>query len=251
MFKNLSVFLVLALIVLVITPPLHAVSAAFLQFEPSTVNTSVGQTFEAKINVTTGSDQIAAVDIYISYDQDLMELQAVNNGQFFPTVHENTSQAGKIYIYGGVNDLSKSEIGTGTVARLNFKSKKVGNTDLTFDCIAGSTTDSNIIKNDQNASDVIQCSNNGKLTLNVVSSSDPTSTPVPTSGQNPTATSVLRPTAIPTVLPTTVSTILPTNTPKTTLTELPRSGIVEDVFRYSLLGIGTALAGGLIRLILL
>jgi len=150
-----------------VVPLVRLSFAATLQFDPTSINTQVGQTFEVKVNVDAGSQEITSVDVYVIYDSNLLEIQSVNPGTFFNTVSHDTSQSGKVYIAGMVDDPATSKTGSGTLATLVFKAKTNGSTTLTFDCTAGSTTDSNISKNDLNATDLIQCDGNGRETVTV------------------------------------------------------------------------------------
>lgn len=208
--KKLIIQLILFIFILLVLPLLTTVSAAVLFFDPSTVNTQSEQTFEVKVNVDAGSEQITSVDAYILYDSTLLEIQKVDDGTFFPTVSKDTSQSGKVYLAGMVEDPATSKTGSGTLATITFKAKTYGSTTLTFDCTPGLTTDSNISKNDLNATDIIQCESNGKLAITIGSGG---------STQQPTPT------------------------------QLPRSGIFNNVLKYSIPGVILLLFGATTKLI--
>lgn len=211
--KKLIIQLILFIFVLLVFPLLTTVSAAVFFFDPSTVNTQPEQTFEVKVNVDAGSDQITSVDAYILYDSNLLEIQKVDDGTFFSTVSKDTSQPDKVYLAGMVDDPATSKSGVGTLATITFKAKTNGSTTLTFDCTPGSTTDSNISKNDLNATDIIQCESNGKLTITIGNGG---------------------------------STQQPTPTPS----QLPRSGIFNNMLKYSIPGVILLLFGTATKLIL-
>lgn len=194
-------------------PFVKNVFAASLSFDPATITTSVGQTFQVKVNVDSGTDKISAVDARILYDQTLIDAQDVTNGTFFPTFSKYISHDGKLYAEGMVSSSANSKSGAGTVAIVQFIALKAGTANLTFDCTdAGSTRDSNIAKNDTNGTDIIQCSTNGKAVVTI-------------SGSGGAGTS----------LTPTVSFGATTITP-TTITQLARTGTLDNVVRYSIFG---------------
>lgn len=203
--------------------PLFSFSlAGSLQFDPTSVNTQAGQTFEVKINVDAGSDEITSVDAYVLYDANLLEASSVTEGSFFNTVTYNLSQSGKIYIAGMVDDPASPKTGSGSLATIVFKAKGEGSATLTFDCSPGSTTDSNITKNDLNATDIIECDSNGKSVITV-------GTETGNSGQsNPS----------------------PTSTNSSSSSQLPKTGIVDNLVKYSIPGAILLLIGATAKLIL-
>lgn len=209
------IFFILGL--LLIIPLFNPLFAATLQFDPTTVNTQAEQTFETKVNVDAGSESITSVDAYVTYDKNVVELQAVTDGTFFLTVAKDTSQAGRTYIAGMVDDPATAKTGGGTLATLVFKAKTNGSTTLTFDCTPGLTTDSNITKNDLNATDIIDCPANGRSVITV--GTDDSSTQ-------------------------------PTPTPSSSSTSLPKTGIFDNVLKYSIPGAVLLLIGTTIKLVL-
>lgn len=146
---------------------LNQVTAASLQFDPINTNLPLNQNLEVKVIVDAGADQITSTDAYILYDANLLEVVEVRNGSFFSTVTHDYSQSGKIYIAGMVDDPTDFRTGKDTLATIVLRGKNNGQTNLTFDCTEGSTTDSNITKKDINAPDIIQCQLNNHATIAV------------------------------------------------------------------------------------
>jgi hypothetical protein len=210
--------LLFILFLLTAFPFFGKIYAATLQFDPATVTTTSGQSFDLNINVNAGSDQITSVDAFILYNSSLFDVSSISDGTFFPTVSKDSSQAGKVYVAAMVSDPASSKTGSGTIATIKFKAKSDGSADITFDCTQGSTTDSNVTKNDLNATDLIQCASNGKATITIGAGGSTTSTNTPTS--------------IPAVNPT----------------SLPRSGGFDNVVKYSVPGAILLLIGGLVKL---
>lgn len=213
--RNSLRYLLIVLFFLFIFPVFGQIYAATLQFDPATVTTTSSQSFDLNINVNAGSDQITSVDAFILYNQSLFEVSSISDGTFFPTVAKDSTQAGKVYVAAMVSDPATSKTGSGTIATVKFKAKADGTADITFDCTQGSTTDSNVTKNDLNATDLIQCSSNGKAAVTVGAGG-----------------------------------VAPTSPPAVNPTNLPRSGAFDNVVKYSIPGVILLLIGGLAKLML-
>lgn len=165
-------------------PLVSGVEAASLQFDPATVSATVGQPFDMKINATLGTDPVTSVDVYVLYDPALVEVVSAVKGTLFPTVSQSLAQSGKAYISGLVDDPATAKTGNGTVATITFKAKTNGTATLKFDCTQGSTTDSNINKNDAGSTDLIQCSSNGQSVVTIGGGTVATATPIPSTLPN-------------------------------------------------------------------
>ncbi|OGK38430.1 hypothetical protein A3F03_02650 [Candidatus Roizmanbacteria bacterium RIFCSPHIGHO2_12_FULL_41_11] len=177
------------------------VQAAVLQFDPVSSNAAVAGTFDVKINVDAKTDSIAGSDIYIIYDPTLVEPQAVNYGTFFPIASNNIT-SGKIYISAVVEDSTQYKTGSGTVATVTFKGLQVGSGTLRFDCDLTRSDASKIVKNDLNATNVIECGSLGTFSITVGGAAG--------------------------------STALTSSSNTTTSSNLPQSGVIENVLRFSL-----------------
>lgn len=215
-------------------------NAASLEFNPSSISTSAGQTFSVEIRIDTGGEQVTSSDVVILYNNSLLEATGVEEAStpFFPTTFNDLSSSGRAYVAGVVDSAGTYKTGTGTILSVIFRAKTQGSGDLRFDCTEGSTTDSNIAKNDFNATDIISCSTNGEAAIAVsASSSVPTATPIPTSRPATTTT-------------TTTSTTGTTGTTTTTATQLPRSGILDNVVKYAVPGGILLLVGTVAKLLL-
>lgn len=238
MVKTAVVSFIISTLFIFIVPLTRVSYAATLFLEPSTVTTAVDKTFEVKVSVNSGGEEINAVDVFVVYDGNMLEAQSVSDGFFFPTVLHDIKKAGRAYIAGMVDNPGTFKIGSGTVASIIFKAKKNGSSTVVFECVQGATTDSNVVKNDLNATDIIVCASNGSLAATVGSSLSLTKT---TSSVAPTATPILTPTSFP--VPTTVPVAV---VPKA----LPKSGVFENIARYATPGIALVIIGFGIRLFL-
>lgn len=185
--------------------------AASLKFDTASPTVSNGGTFQIGVQVDPGSDSLNSTDIYVLYDSTLLKANSVAAGSLFPTVTNDITTAGKVYIAGMVDDPGTSVSTSGTVATITFQGLKNGSGTLSFDC-----NTSKIIKNDINATNVIVCSQNGTAAVTVgsgSSSTEPTATPVAGG-------------------------------------ELPQSGILDSLIKFSLPGMILLLLGGALRFIL-
>ena len=179
--------LLLLFFIVLVFPVIASVNAAVLKFDKTTVTTTANQTFDVQVVIDAGSAQILGVDSYIVYDPALLEPQNVVNGTYFPTVLNNTF-SGKVYIAGIVNDPATFKTGSGTLATVTFKALKDGAGKLTFYCTEGANDSSKILKNDTNATNVIQCANNGQVDYTIGSgggTTQPSVTPAPTISKLP------------------------------------------------------------------
>ncbi len=206
--KKLLVFLTSIFLFFLIPLWLSSVFAANFEFDQTSVNVSNNQTFNIAVTLNPGSDSIYSTDIYLVYDATILKPTNVAAGSLFPTVSNDLSQSGKVYIAAMVNDPTTSVSSSGTVATVTFQALKEGTTNLTFDC-----SSSKIIKNDANGTNVIVCSQNGTSSIVVGSSEDSNSN----------------------------NTTLETNNNQTT--ELPKTGILEDFLRVGLPGLILVLTG--------
>ena len=241
MIKTIFISIILSGVFIFLFPLIEFTYAATLQIDPATVTTAVDKTFEVKISVNSGGEEINGVDAFIIYDANILEAQSISDGSFFPTVLHDIKKAGRAYIAGMVDNPGTFKIGAGTIATIIFKAKKNGATTVVFDCTQGSTTDSNVVKNDLNATDIILCASNGSLKVTVESASTTTTTAtVPTA-------------AVPTATPAAVATNAPTQTAAQTAAVpqvLPKSGVFENITRYATPGIVLVIVGFGMRLLL-
>ena len=160
--KKLLKLIPAMLIFFAVVPLLFGVEAASLKFDKSTATAANGATFQISVTVDPGSDALNSTDAYVTYDSTLLKATAVADGALFPTVSNDISTSGKVYIAGMVNDPASSVSTAGTLATITFQGLKDGTGSLAFDC---ATT--KIIKNDINATNVITCSSNGTAAITI------------------------------------------------------------------------------------
>ncbi len=185
--------------------------AASLKFDKGTVSVSNGGTFQIAVTVDPSPDNVSSTDVYITYDATALKPTTVTAGSLFPTVTNDISTSGKVYIAGLVNDAASSISTSGTLATITFQALKEATVTLSFDC-----NSSKVVKNDINATNVLNCSQNGSstVTIGAGSSSGATATPAPTSGT------------------------------------LPVSGVFDNVVKFAVPGMILLLMGSILRFVL-
>ncbi len=216
--RKILLTILMAIVYLLIGDKLFSpVEAAYFQFDPSSVNSGVGETVSIKININAESDELSSADAYIIYDSNYLKVQSITDGDYFPTVSKDTSVNGRIYIAGMVDYPATSSRGTGTLATIVFQAQADAQTTLTIDC-----NSSKIVKNDIDASNVLQCSQNNQVSLTIGSGST-------TNGDST------------------------TNRDKTlqpTPSSLPKSGIFENILNLAVPGMILFFLGAVTRLFL-
>ncbi len=228
-----------ALISMLLQTTTFAVSAATLKFDPTSSSTTVGGSVTPKINVSSGDVQIAGTDIYVIYDPAFLEPQTVTPGTHFPIVTNNFS-GGKVYVSAVVDNSSQYKVGEGTVATVTFKALKEGSTTLTYYCDTSKSDTSKIVKNDINATNVIECNANGTHAITISQTGSTVSaTPTPTGTTYTTTTTGAQDS-------TTKGGTVYTTTQ--TVQQLPQSGIYENVLMFALPGMVLLTLGTAMRL---
>ncbi len=148
---------IIGIFIFAITASLSGVYAAgTLDFDPDSTEVGVDQTFTIDINIDAGTDQIASTDIYIDFDETLVELDTVTDGDYFPDV-SNQPLTGRLYIAGLMENPGEYKEGTGNVAKVTFRAIALGSTSISFDCDDTESETSKIVQNDANATDIIDC----------------------------------------------------------------------------------------------
>jgi len=215
--KNIFIKTLFFLVLFIVVPIISSAQAASLGFDKTTVTTTNGGTFQVAVTIDPGSDALNSTDIYVTYDPILLKPTAVSAGTMFPTVSNDISTSGKVYIAGMVDDPASSVSTSGTVATITFQGLKDGSGTLSFDC-----NSSKIVKNDINATNVLVCSSNGILAVTVGGGGGNTTGTEDTTG----------------------------TTDSSTPTELPQSGIFDNVVKFALPGGILVILGTVLKMIL-
>lgn len=162
------------------------VDAARLSFDPVTFTASPSSTFTVKVRVDTTGVATTNSEALISFDSNLLEVTNVAPGDFYPE-HFKTIGTGSVRLGGTVTSPTDTRTGTGIISTMTLRAKTTGTAKLTFDCIAGQTTESNVTRAND-AVDVIDCTQlvAGTYTLGTAVASTPTTAPL--GGASPSGT---------------------------------------------------------------
>lgn len=192
-----------ALVLMVIS--VSTVSAQVLKLSPQTATKKVGEELAIDLSIDTAGKAAAGTDVKMTFDTDTIEIVSVapmkaakESGGFFTEGAYNLS-GGNLYLAGFFSEQFKTDTGTGKMATIKIKGKKVGSGQLVFACTT-QTNDTNIL--DAQAADIINCAGtqNGTYTFVADSGTSPTNTPVPASNAaSPTSTVPVSGVAMPTM----------------------------------------------------
>lgn len=206
------VFALILAVFLYAAPTWGSAFAATLKFDPTTISTTVGETFKLDVVVDAEDKQILGVDAQIEYSGSICEVESITDGDFLEVGIKEFTLPGKIYIAGVVASPGESVTGKGVLATIQCKAKAAGTTKFTYTCETGATNESNISEKSTDAPDLIQCSLNGEAVVTVTDSTKKIKEKTSTGSAK-------------------------------TPSELPRTGIVEDVMLYTVLGVGFMVVG--------
>src|SRR3989344_6429362 len=163
--KPMKAIIFSSLFVLFILPIFTAAQAATLQFNPSSINKKVGETFELEVVVDAGDKEVLSVDALVDFDGNILEVQSITDGTYLDIGQKDFKSTGKAYIAGVVPGPGVTVTGKGTLAKILFKAKSSGRATITFDCELGEKTESNISEATIDATDLIECSQNGEAVV--------------------------------------------------------------------------------------
>lgn len=189
--------------------------AATLSFDPSSAQVKVGETTTLQVKVNVGTSEILGVDALIEYDKNLFKVESITDGTFLTVTTKDSGVEGKIYIAGAVESPGESVTGSGVLASIKLKALANGTSSVRYVCELGETGESNISEASLDATDLIECSQNGQATL--VTTGGATGSSSGTTGGS-TSTSSAR----------------------SRSTQLPQTGVVQDMVILSMF-IGGAL----------
>jgi hypothetical protein len=220
----------------------QAAPATTIYFDPSTVNTSLGQTVNFDIKLDTGTNYISYLQLDISYDSTILQAASLSfDGTVLPVNIDpvDLSQSGIIFGSAGTLPGGNPVHGTGvTVALVSFNvigsastgtSINFGDNTLAYTADPEETpTGVNLITSKVSATVSTGIAEEDVCVLEfIVPTVTPTPTPTITLTPTPTPTITLTPTPTPTITltptptPTVTPTITPTPTPTVTLTPTP------------------------------
>ena len=205
-----------------------AAASTKLSFTPANISAAPDETFTADIQVDSGENHLSAIELHVTFDQNLLTITGLTAGDFFDNpvnlvdpVYDN-SKGTADFIIG--SQPGKDNVGEGVVAKINFQ--VVGLTDAST--TVNFTEATKVVGTNERSSVLVSTSS---LKVDIVL---PTPTPTPTATYSPTP-STISPTATPiidtptvmispTMSPSISMTITPTNIPQPSPSALPQAG---------------------------
>ncbi len=241
--------------------PARAADASF-SLSPSTGVCIPRGSFDLNI-VLRADEPTSGATAILNYDPSILEASSLTSGDIFPQelINSIDSSEGRIRLDAGVNVANPDFFsGEGTFGIIRFRVLEVGDTGVSFDFTAGSTTDSNVAHAETHQ-DILTSASGGTYTFqedndgpsldpSCVSGegSTPTPTPTPTPSPSPSPSPSPTPTPPPGgVEPTPTSTLYapgrPTPPPASAApptdggTQAPAVGTLEPTVFISLLSL--------------
>lgn len=216
--------------------PVFAVSPR-LFFNSSQVGVKQGDEFDVVVKIDTASQNVTGADAVINYNPDLLEVESIDNGGFFPLFgkhYELNNQ--KIYITGFFAEKNQTKNGTGVFAKMTLKALKNGATNLSFACVEKSLADTNVVS--VTGDDLIDCPDLAPLSISVTGGDFEIAAASSFGKILGTETgSLISPTA--TLIPTLVPTVA-----GSTSSSLMQTGVFDDARTMIILGIVFIALGG-------
>jgi len=182
-----KIICLIILLLLFISSSSSAFAASF-SLDPVTTSSQANSSFTVDLDIDTGGVQTTGANAILTYDTTVLEVVSVAYPASPPystnsETIDNTN--GRLTINSSATSQAYAYSGTGTMATITLKGLIAGSSSLSFLCVAGSTTDSNIINT--SVQDILDCSQltNGSYTITSSAGGDdttPTATPTISSG---------------------------------------------------------------------
>ena len=199
-----------------------------LYLDSQSLTTNIDSDFTLKVKINPASEKVTAVELYLSFDKDKIEVEKIESTQAFPTVlkapliDNNQGQASvvvAILLQEGSPAIPVTE--TSDLVLVKAKAKSIPGTAF--------------VKVDQNSkaaaigkeSNVIGTYGEASVNITPISTATPTSTPTSTPTMTPTSTPTATPTLAPT--PTSTPTVTPTPTGGSRAGDVNSDGVVNII----------------------
>lgn len=147
-------------------PPTGTATGVGFQFVPITETNSVGGKVTLAILIHTLSEKTVGAEAQVRYDPTMLQVSNVTTADFYPSI-TTTDTAGILLARGSIEQPADFRSGSGRMATVEFTTLKQGSTTLTFFCDLAQFNSSKIIKNDINASNIINCAANNTYTVTI------------------------------------------------------------------------------------
>lgn len=147
-------------------------TTASFSFEPVNVTVSKGDIIPLDVMIYSGDDPVISTDAWIAYDPTMLSISTPQNpelikGELFQSVDAKIISPGRLYIYAINPSHTEKKETNGKLATVYFKAEKSGQVELRFECNPFSTQTSQIIKNDEELNNIINCTSTQSHTSTV------------------------------------------------------------------------------------
>lgn len=212
-----------------------------LSLTPTTTTVNVGDNYTVDVYIDSKGYSVTGADLKINFNNSVSQLTSVQVGTFLPVVFKPGVVSGNMGQIVLGCDVTQPKVGTGILARLNFKATSAGSNQITFNgqtaiSALGQTTNiadamlgTAVSQNGPTTPPTASPTQTAQPTATATSTSNPTATSTSTS--NPTATATSTHTAQPTATATStsVATTTPTGTGSVKPGDVNRDGRVDIV----------------------
>lgn len=145
---------------------------ASLSFGQTSITASEGQRIPLDIQIYTGNETTVSADVYITYDENILEITPqIDGGDIFSSVGIKPIAPGRAYVYGLNVDTNQATQAEGTMARIYFQAISSGKTTLHIDCAPFSKQTSQIISGKKDLPNIIHCDSTRNHTTTITVSS--------------------------------------------------------------------------------
>ena len=137
-------------------------NTASFSFDPIVITAEQGDILTVDILMYSGTDPVVSSDVWVSYNPDFLTPITEGDydmkpGNFFQITDVKIFSPGKIYLYAINQSPTASDTTNGRLASVSFKAQKKGTTELRFDCMPFQKQTSQIIRQDPEFTNIINC----------------------------------------------------------------------------------------------
>ncbi|GEM_PF-1140259 len=159
--------------------------AAFFEFDQTSLNVNSGDKFQVSVLIDTEGEEVNAAQAYVRFDSNLLSVDSVAAGDFFDEVSYEIN-TDNVYIAGLLSNIGVGKSGQGKLAAITFQANSSGAITLDFICDTSVRETSSIIKQEGvDTIELINCSSNGTLAIDINGASGETvNAPASTAGDS-------------------------------------------------------------------
>jgi hypothetical protein len=190
------VFLVLALVLGLVMTGAGRVAAVMAVgsygLTPTTGSYEVGNNFSVVVDVNSGTEGVAGLDVFGTFDSaklEMVSIEKVTTGGIWSLFESDFTNSQYMSFSNSAGtfsmtaySISNTPVGvsgiSGAFMKFNFKAKATGTASVNFSCTAGSISETNIINTD--SLDIVDCASNDSGSYTIIAGTGGDSDPAPT-----------------------------------------------------------------------